>query len=82
MYQKEMKPVIIKSLDYSIKFLSVYKGYDGANILKFIFHDNQEMLVLRDYCRDMGLKTSTKMSEDGMELYCIFEASDDVYALK
>lgn len=81
MYTREMKPVIIKAMNYKIKNLSTYKGYDGADILKFTFHDNKELLVIRDFCKELKIETNIKLN-DCVELYCVFEAPDDIYPLK
>lgn len=81
MYLPAMKPIIMKAMDMDLKNLHTYKGYAGADLLKFTFHDNEQLVVIRDYCRSLGFKTSTKMN-DCVELFCIFEVPDDVYALK
>ena len=82
MYQKEMKPVIIKTLDTNVHNICTYKGYDGADILKLSFHDNQELLMIRQFCKDRKIETATKMIHGDLELYVIFEVPDDIYALK
>lgn len=81
MYTRKMKPIIEFALKYNIKNLSTYKGYNGANLLKFTFHDNEEMLMVRDYTRNVGFETAVKLN-DCVELICIFEEPDDIYQLK
>ncbi len=81
MYDSRMRPIILKAMDYNIRNLSTYHGYNGAELLKFTFHDNEELVVVRDYCRKLGFETAVKMN-DCVELFCIFEVDEDVYSLK
>ncbi|QOY53678.1 hypothetical protein HUE87_07085 [Candidatus Sulfurimonas marisnigri] len=83
MYNDNMREIIEKSMDYEVKNIHTYKGYEGADILKLTFHDNQELLVVRDYCRSKGIQTSVKLNKE-LELYCIYEIekNNEIYPLK
>jgi len=81
MYIPEMSDVLSKAMKYNLKNIHTYKGYNGADLLKLEFHDNEEMLVIRDYARKQGLEAVTKTTTN-IELFCIYEQNDDVYSLK
>ncbi|QOY53051.1 hypothetical protein [Candidatus Sulfurimonas baltica] len=83
MYNDNMRCVIEKSMDYAVKNIHTYKGYAGADILKLTFHDNQELLLVRDHCKSRGIQTAVKLHKE-LELYCIYETekNDEIYPLK
>ncbi len=78
-----MRKIIEKAMDYGLKNIHTYKGYAGADLLKLTFYDNQELLSVRNFCKDRGIDTAVKLNVE-LELYCIFEnlIPDDVYDIK
>lgn len=80
MFVKEMKPIIMKSMDMKLKNIQTYKGYDGANILKLSFQDEEEMKLIRDLAREYGRETNND-HKNKLDLFCVFETPDEVYSL-
>jgi len=70
----------MKSMDMKLKNIQTYKGYDGANILKLSFQDEEEMKLIRDLAREYGRKTNND-HKNKLDLFCVFESSDKVYSL-
>lgn len=82
MFRTEMIPILKKAFSIKILNISTYKGYDGADILKFTFTEVDSLIIIRDFCKSISIKTNSKQHNRTYELYCIFEYSDDIYHLK
>lgn len=82
MFRTEMIPILTKAFSINVLNISTYKGYDGADILKLTFTEESILVIIRDFCRSIGIKTNSKQHNKIYELYCIFEYSDDIYHLK
>lgn len=77
-----MKIMILESLRYKLKNIRTYRGYNGADLLKLVFHDNSEMLRVREFAKKNDIKYVSKLNKDEIELICIYEVPDNIYSLK
>ena len=82
MYNPLMKPVIKQAINYRLHSLNTSKGYDGADLLRLSFKDNQEMLEFREYLKLTNVKYVSKLHNKLVELICIYEVPNTVYPLK
>ena len=83
MFNEKMRPVINRAMTRSLKNVNTYKGYDGADLVKFTFTDNDCLLYMRSYLIKDGYDQVVKMN-DALELIVIFESSidDSIYEIK
>ena len=57
-----MMPILTKAFSINMLNISTYKGYDGADILKLTFTEESILVIIRDFCRSIGIKTNSKQS--------------------
>ena len=76
MYKESMKPVIVRAMGKKLKNFSTYKGYDGADLLKMTFMNDDELVAMRWWLKENKYNAVTKLN-DCIELICIFESPKD-----
>jgi hypothetical protein len=82
--QDIQKDIIRHVLDFDISNINTYSGYKGDLILKVSTKNKNDVVEIRKYALDLGIKEvviKEKLDTQQYEIFCI-TVDDDVYTLR
>lgn len=82
--QEIQKELIRYVLDLDIFSINTYTGYKGDLIIKVITKNRQEVIDIRKFALDLGVKEvviKEKIDTKQYEVFCV-TVDDDVYVLR